>query len=331
MDTLQNMRVFARVIESGSFTAAAISLNSSTGAMSRAVSELEEHLRTRLMTRSTRKLSLTPAGERYLKRCLQILADIDGAEAEASGAHEHASGTLRMFSFASVGQHYILPAIARYRQQYPDVSVELMLSQRMPDLFEGSSDVAIVSAASLPDSEMVSQPLGATFSILCASPEYVRLHGAPQQPRELTDHPCVTLLTPAFPANEWTMEGPDGVQTMTISGPVQVNIAESLVVAIREGLGIGMLPLYAAVDGLRDGSLVRVLDQHILQKTNLYALYASRRFVDAKTRTWIDFLRGYLPAMIARDEAILAQIADAAHANTPFPLDFVTMPSEGTP
>jgi DNA-binding transcriptional LysR family regulator len=92
-------------------------------------------------------------------------------------------------------------------------------------------------------------------------------------------------------ANEWALEGPDGIQTMNISGPLQVNIAESLVVAIREGLGIGMLPLYAAVDGLRNGSLVRVLGQHILQKTNIYALYVSRRFVDAKTRTWIDFMR----------------------------------------
>jgi DNA-binding transcriptional LysR family regulator len=175
MDTLQNMRVFARVVESGSFTAAALSMNSSTGAMSRAVSELEEHLRTRLMTRSTRKLSLTTAGERYLKRCLQILADLDAAEEEASCAHEHPSGRLRMFSFASVGQHYVLPAIAQYRRLYPDVSVDLTMSQRMPDLFEGTSDVAIISAASLPDSETVSQLLGATFSILCASPAYVRL------------------------------------------------------------------------------------------------------------------------------------------------------------
>jgi DNA-binding transcriptional LysR family regulator len=320
MDTLQNMRVFARVVESGSFTAAALSLNSSTGAMSRAVSELEDHLRTRLMTRSTRKLSLTSAGERYLERCLQILADVDGAEAEASCAHEHPSGTLRMFSFASIGQHYILPGIAQYRRQYPDVSVDLALSQRMPDMFEGTSDVAIISAAALPDSEMVSQPLGATFSILCASPEYVRLQGTPEQPADLIKHQCLTLLTPAFPANEWTLEGPGGTQTLNISGPVQVNIAESLVVAIREGLGIGMLPLYAAVAGLCDGSLVRVLDQHILQKTNIYALYASRRFVDAKTRTWIDFLRTYIPAMITRDEAILADIAHVASKRVSHPI-----------
>ncbi|MDR5735272.1 LysR family transcriptional regulator [Caballeronia sp. LZ025] len=305
MDTLQNMRVFARVIEAGSFTAAAQSMNSTTGAMSRAVSELEAHLRTRLMNRSTRRLALTSAGERYLKRVLQILADIDGAEEEASDAHEHPSGTLRMFSFASVGQHYILPAIARYRALYPDVKVELTLSQRMPDLFEGSSDVAVVSAGTLSDSEVISHRLGSTFSILCASPAYIDARGTPAQPADLSSHDCLTLQTPAFPAREWTLEGPQGRETLHISGTVQVNIAESLVVAIREGMGIGILPLYAAIDGLRDGSLVRVLPDHTLQHTNLFALYASRKFVDAKTRTWVEFLRAHLPDVIARDEALL--------------------------
>jgi len=307
MDTLQNMRVFARVIEAGSFTAAAQSMNSTTGAMSRAVSELEAHLRTRLMNRSTRRLALTSAGERYLKRVLQILADIDGAEEEASDAHEHPSGTLRMFSFASVGQHYILPAIARYRALYPDVKVELTLSQRMPDLFEGSSDVAVVSAGTLSDSEVISHRLGSTFSILCASPAYIDARGTPAQPADLASHDCLTLQTPAFPAREWTLEGPQGRETMHISGTVQVNIAESLVVAIREGMGIGILPLYAAIDGLRDGSLVRVLPDHTLQHTNLFALYASRKFVDAKTRTWVEFLRAHLPDVIARDEALLKE------------------------
>ncbi len=135
------------------------------------------------------------------------------------------------------------------------------------------------------------------------------MQGVPERPADLAKHQCLTLHTPAFPANEWTLEGPDGVQPMNISGPVQVNIAESLVVAIREGLGIGMLPLYSAVDGLRNGSLVRILDQYVLQRTNIYALYASRRFVDAKTRTWVDFLRTYVPAMIERDESVLADVA----------------------
>ncbi|MGZ7177093.1 LysR family transcriptional regulator [Burkholderia gladioli] len=309
MDTLQNMRVFARVVEAGSFTAAALSLNSTTGAMSRAVSELEARLRTRLMNRSTRRLSLTPAGESYLLRCRQILADVDAAEEEASCAHERPSGLLRLHSYASIGQHYILPALNAYREQRPEVSVELTLSQRVPDLFDGSSDMAVVTASSLPDSELVSYRLGETFSILCASPAYLRSRGAPATPAELAAHDCLTLQTPAFPTHDWLLETREGqVEQIRVSGPVQTNTAESLAVAIGEGVGIGMLPLYAAIGLLRNGSLMRVLPAHTLQRMSIYALYPSRRFVDAKVRTWVEFLRADLPDRIARDEAMLASL-----------------------
>ncbi|MBB5419824.1 DNA-binding transcriptional LysR family regulator [Paraburkholderia atlantica] len=331
MDTLQNMRVFVRVVEAGSFTAAAQSLNSTTGAMSRAVSELEAHLRTRLLNRSTRRLALTTAGERYLKRSQQILADVDIAEEEASCAHERPTGALRMHSFASIGQHYVLPAISRYRELYPDVTVELTLSQRMPDLFEGSADVAVIGASMLPNSDLVSFPLGTTFSILCASPAYVRAHGAPQEPGDLAHHECLILHTPAFPPHEWTLDGPNGSELMEVDGPVHVNIAESLIVAIREGMGIGMVPLYAAISGLRDGTLVRVLPEYTLQKTTVYALYPSRKFIDAKTRTWVEFLRSHLPKVIARDEALLADVGQKGSVDDPVQMGGVVPVTQDVP
>ncbi|RAR50723.1 DNA-binding transcriptional LysR family regulator [Paraburkholderia unamae] len=317
MDTLQNMRVFVRIVEAGSFTAAAHSLDSTTGAMSRALSELEAHLRTRLLNRSTRRLALTPAGELYLKRCKQILADLGSAEEEASGAHERPAGALRLHSFASIGQQYVLPAISKYRALHPEVTIELTLSQRMADLFEGSSDVSVVTATSLPNSDLVSHQLGASCSVLCASPGYVRTHGAPHTPADLAHHDCLILKTPTSPVHEWTLEGPEGSVAMHVDGPVQVNIAESLAVAIREGMGIGMLPVYAAIDGLRNGTLVRVLPQHILQKVNVYALYPSRKFVDAKTKTWVEFLRAHLPEVIARDMALLEKLTREPLAHTP--------------
>jgi DNA-binding transcriptional LysR family regulator len=319
LDTLQNMRAFTRIVVTGSFTAAARSLGTTTGVMSRAISELEAHLRTRLLNRSTRRLALTPAGERYLQRCQRILADLDAAEEEAHSAHECPAGTLRMFSFASIGQHYVLPAISKYRAQYPEVMVELTLSQSTPDLLGGGSDVAVVVAPSLPDSEMVSHLLASTCSILCASPDYLRSRGTPQQPGDLAQHQCLTLNTPAFPKYEWLLEGPNGSELLRVRGPLQVNIAESLAVAIREGMGIGMLPLYAAVEGLRNGTLVRVLPDHTLQKMNIYALYASRKFTDAKVRTWVDLLRVHLPAVIARDKALLTsrRTAEERHEDPP--------------
>jgi DNA-binding transcriptional LysR family regulator len=204
---------------------------------------------------------------------------------------------------------------------HPEVTVELTLSQRMPDLFEGSSDVSVVTASSLPNSDLVSHQLGTSYSILCASPAYVHMHGAPLTPADLAHHECLILKTPSLPAQEWTLEGPEGSIEMHVDGPVQVNIAESLAVGIREGMGIGVLPVYTAIEGLRNGTLVRVLPQHKLQKTNVYALYPSRKFVDAKTKTWVEFLRSHLPEVIARDMALLEeltqeQLAEAGLADT---------------
>lgn len=214
-----------------------------------------------------------------------------------------------MHSFASIGQQYVLPAISRYCALHPEVTVELTLSQRMPNLFEGSSDVSLVASSSaLPNSDLVSHQLGATYSILCASLTYLDAHGSPREPADLARHECLILKTPAFPAHEWMLEGPNGNVEMHVDGPLHVNIAESLVVAIREGIGIGALPVYAAISELRSGTLVRVLPQHILQKMHVYALYPSRKYVDAKTRTWVEFLRSYLPQVIASDMASLEEL-----------------------
>ena len=308
MDTLRNMRVFVRVAETGSFTAAADSMDSTVSAMSRSVSELEGYLRTRLMNRSTRRLALTDAGERYLGRCLAVLADVSEAEEEARRAHEQPSGALHVHSFLSVGQHYVLPAVARYRAMYPEVTVTLKLSQRMPDMFDGGSDVAVIGAAGLPNSDLISLQLGTTFSILCASPSYVRARGMPSRPSDVAAHECVILQTPAFPANRWSLGGPNGRETIEVGGSVHVNNAESLMVAVREGLGIGMLPLYVAIDALLHGTLVRVLPNYIMEDMNIYALYPSRRFVDAKIRTWIELLHSDVPKLIAADQAVLANV-----------------------
>ncbi|HHK0216857.1 LysR family transcriptional regulator [Burkholderia multivorans] len=305
MDTLRNMRTFVCVVQVGSFTAASQSLDVTTSVVSRAVSELESYLRTRLLNRSTRRLGLTPAGGQYFKRCVQILADIDKAQEEVSGAHEQPLGPLRVHSFVSVGQHYILPAISRYRTRYPDVTIELTLSQEMPDLFDGKTDVSLVTASSLPDSSLISHRLGSTYSVLCASQSYLHTHGVPQTPDDLTDHDCLVLKTPAFPAHEWVLEGPDGQVEIKVDGALQVNVAESLAVAIRDGLGIGLMPIYAAIEGLRNGSLLRVLPAYTQQKMGVFALHPSRKFVDAKTRTWIDFLGEHLPQMIKRDQVLL--------------------------
>lgn len=310
MDTLQNMRVFVRVVEAGSFTGAAQHLNTTTAYASRAVSDLEAHLRTRLLNRTTRRIALTEAGERYLQRCEQILAYVDQAEAEAGDAHARPSGKLKIHAMTSFGQHYVVPAVGQYQKLYPDVHVELTLAQRMPDLLDEGYDVALVLATDLPDSGFVSQRIASAFSIACASPAYLERHGVPQTPADLANHTCLQLVTPVFPSAQWQFTGPDGETSINL-GPAtfQVNVAEACAVAVREGMGVGLLPIYSAISGLRSGELEWILPEYRSQEMNVYALYPSRQYLDAKIRTWVELLREHLPSTLAKDQTELRKFA----------------------
>lgn len=313
MDTLQNMRVFVRVVEAGSFTGAAQHLNTTTAYASRAVSDLEAHLRTRLLNRTTRRIALTEAGERYLQRCEQILAYVDQAEAEAGDAHARPAGKLKVHAMTSFGQHYVVPAVGLYQERYPEVQIELTLAQRMPDLLDEGFDVSLTLATTgLPDSGLVSQRLGSAFSIVCASPAYLERHGVPQTPADLAHHTCMQMVTPVFPTDKWTFDGPNGEETVALgSSRFQVNVAEAMAVAVSRGMGIGLIPIYSAISGLRSGNLVWLLPEYTSQEMSLYALYPSRQYLDAKIRTWVEFLRDELPATLAADQEELRQFARA--------------------
>jgi DNA-binding transcriptional LysR family regulator len=312
MDTLQNMRVFMRVIEDGSFTAAARHLNTTTPHVSRAISDLEAHLRTRLLNRTTRRLALTEAGERYLQRCGQIIAFVDEAEAEAGDAHARPSGVLQAHAMTSFGQRYVISAISQYQRAFPEVKVELTLAQRIPDLFDEGYDVSLVLASHLPDSGLIAQILGSTHSVLCASRDYLERYGVPRRPRDLREHNCLQMMTSIFPADKWVLQGPGGEEAIDVTGSFQVNVAESMTVAIREGMGIGPVPVYSAIDGLRSGEFLRVMPDYSLHPMSVYALYASRQYLDAKIKTWVDCLRVEIPRLLAQDAAALAASSGGA-------------------
>ncbi len=310
MDTLQSMRVFIRVVEAGSFTAAARQLSSTTAYTSRAISDLEAHLRTRLLNRTTRRIALTEAGKRYLQRCEQILEYVDQAEAEASDAHVRPSGKLKMHCMTSLGQHYIVPILAHYQQRYTDVQVDLTLAQRIPDLLEEGYDVSVVIKRDLPDSGLVSQRLGTTFSVACASSSYIEKYGVPQRPQDLRHHICLGMAAPGFQCDQWRLVGPNGEESVAMAPPpFQVNVAEALAVGVREGMGIGVLPLYSAISGLRNGDFVWVMPEYRSHETDIYALYPSRHYLDAKICTWIDFMRKELPIIFKADEDALQRFA----------------------
>lgn len=308
MDTLQNMRVFVRVVDAGSFTLAAQQMGLTTAHVSRAVADLERHLRTRLLNRTTRRIALTEAGERYLLRCQQIMSYVEEAEAEAGSAYVKPSGRLRIHAMTSFGQRYVIPAISGYQKRYPDVAVELTLAQRIPDMLEEGYDVSLVLARELPDSGLIYRQLGSTFSMLCASPAYLDKYGAPQKPADLINHALLQLMSPISPLYEWVLEGPEGHTTVEVKSNFQVNVAEAMLGAIREGMGIGVLPIYSAVDPLRAGTIVRVLPQHQVQQMSVYALYPSRQYLDAKISTWVDWMHETVDKALQEDHQALERI-----------------------
>jgi DNA-binding transcriptional LysR family regulator len=311
MDTLESMRMFARVVEAGSFTKAASLASVTTPQASRAITELESRLHTRLLHRTTRHLSLTEAGERYLQHCEQILAQVDLAEAEAAGAGAQPSGKLRVHATTSFGQHHLAPLIARYRKRFPEVVIDLVLAQRVPDLVDEGFDISVVVARELADSALVSQRIGSVYTILCASPRYLAKHGTPVRLADLNKHTCLQLILPDVPLGQWHFEGVDeSVFRHMRPAPLTVNVAEALGEVIRAGMGIGPLPIAVALPGLRDGSLVRVLPSHRLRANNIYAMYASRRYLDAKIKTFVEFLRDQVPLALAEQDGELLALGE---------------------
>ncbi|MGY8820243.1 MAG: LysR family transcriptional regulator [Pseudomonadales bacterium] len=294
MDMLHAMRAFVRVADAGSFTAAALQSDTSTAQVSRLVSELEKHLQARLLHRTTRRLALTEAGERFLERSREILKQVELAQVEAGGAHLLPRGRLRVHSTIGLGIQLLATLAGRYNEIHPDVNLDLMLSQRQPDLLEDNLDVVITLSRELPDSELIAQQLGTVFHVVCASPSYLKQHGAPRVPADLEHHRCLRLADPVF-SDSWSFTD-DGLQQTVWPGETfKVNVAEAMSSAAEAGMGICLLPDYVAVPALQRGSLLRLLPQYRLQEKSIYALYSSRRYLDAKVKTWVEFLKHELP------------------------------------
>ncbi|RFU49283.1 LysR family transcriptional regulator [Paraburkholderia sp. DHOC27] len=299
MDKFYNMSVFAKVVEMGSFTAVANHLDSTVGNVSRAVSALEETLDTRLLQRSTRRLTVTDAGRRFYERCAVILADLEQAEAEARDALLEPRGRLRVHCVPGLGRQLLMRAVLAYRREFPQVAVELLLSQRMPNLLEDQLDVSVVISRALPDSAYVSQKIGCSHCVLAASPAYLEQHPAPASPDDLVDHACVLLSTVDYPSDEWCLSSATrgvtpGVTFRPVGPHLCVNDMDAMAVALRDGTGIGLLAGFSAIEDLRNGKLVRVLPEYHTHSRNVYAVYSSRQFVDAKIKRFIEVLKNQL-------------------------------------
>lgn len=290
---LNAMQVFVRVTEVGSFTSAAQTLGTSTAQVSRTIADLERHLQTRLLQRTTRKLNLTDTGRQFLVRSRDILHRLNEATLEAGQAQQWPRGVLKVHSFTGLGIQLLATLAGRYNQLYPDVCIELQLSQRPADLIMDGHDVLITLSRQLPDSDLVALPLGTLYNVICGSPEYLARNGTPLVPEDLNQHQCLRLADPV--ANDvWSLKG-DSDEVINPGLTFKVNVAEAMLRAAEAGMGLCQLPDFVAADSLTSGKLLRVLPQFKLHPKEVYALYPSRLYLDAKTRTWLDFLSEELP------------------------------------
>jgi len=273
-----------------SFARAAQRLDMSSPVVSRLVADLETHLDTRLLNRSTRKLSLTEAGDAYLERCRGILADIDDTEAWIADQSIQLRGTLRFACPTTFGVHVLTPLLAHYMEQFPEIKTDLVLTDRTVDLVAERFDFAVMLENFGVPNGLVARPFVRTQTILCASPAYLARRGAPACPEDVRDHACLNYAHRDI-RNVWELYGEDGVQhRIAIDSKLTCNTMDALIHAARAGAGICLALECLVRSDLADGTLVRVLPGHRLMQAGFQLAYPGRKYVPARVRSMVDFL-----------------------------------------
>ena len=297
MDKFQEMRAFTAVVDAGSFVRAAEALKLSKTAVSRLVADLEARLGTRLLHRTTRRLSVTPEGEVFHERCRQLLDGVAEAEAELSTHAGEAVGQLRLNVPVSFGLLHLAPLWPAFMALHPKVVLDVTLSDRMVDLVDEGYDLA-VRISRLQASSVVSRQLTTTRMVLCASPEYLRRHGTPQHPSELAQH-AVIAYSLLSTGDQWMFEPPpgeDGASTpletisVKVTPRMRTNSGDTCCAAAVQHQGIVLQPTFLVSQHLASGALVEVLPQYRSLELGVYAVYPSRKHLTPKVRALIDFL-----------------------------------------
>ncbi|QXI31286.1 LysR family transcriptional regulator [Pseudomonas vanderleydeniana] len=289
MDVLASMKVFVKVVEHGSFSAAAQSIGISSTMVGNHVQGLERHLGTRLLHRTTRRQSLTEIGQGYYSQCVSILNQIEQAELIAREQRAHPRGKLRVSASATLASDRLMPAIAAYLKQYPEVEIELQFNDRVVDLVEEGFDV-VFRYGELPNSGLVARLLNKNRRIACASPAYLETHGVPQTPADLQHHNCLVFLR-ATAQRDWLFRGVSH-ESVRVNGQLSANNGTALMNAALEGLGIVLLPQTLMQEALKDGRLVHVLPDHETLDRPLHLVYLPDKHMTPKLSSFIEFMLG---------------------------------------
>ena len=289
MDRFEAYRVFSQVVELGSFSKAADHLGLSATAASRHVAELETHLQTRLLNRTTRRISLTESGRAFHERCVQLLADLEEAEQEASRAAVVPRGTIKLTSAVNFGVRHLAPAIAEFLAAHREVRFDVSLSDRIVDLVEEGFDLGIRIGAAGAE-HIVARKFGETRLVPCAAPAYLAAHGAPQSPDDLERHNCFTYEY-VTPKNVWRFRDPaGGERSVRVRGSLHSNNGDLLAEVAARGAGIVFEPAFIVGPDVRAGRLVPLLQDYVPAPVPIYAVYPSRKHLSAKVRLFVDFL-----------------------------------------
>jgi DNA-binding transcriptional LysR family regulator len=292
MDRLQSMRVFERVVAEGGFASAARALDLSPPVVTRLVADLEEHLGTRLLQRSTRRLSLTEAGHAYLVRVRSILQDIDEADAIASAHTRELEGLLRVHAPPVLASHVIAPLLAGFRERYPKIRLDIMVESRSEPPIE-EYDITLIGVADGFDANIVARTVVASEAILVAAPGYIGRRGEPADPQSLVGHDCLQLKPSDGRPRAWRLwlagAGGEAVE-VPVQPVLTANHTDTLLRATLDGAGITSVAVDIVAPYLMRGELVRVLAPWITGRLALYAGLPSRKFVPQRARAFLDYL-----------------------------------------
>jgi len=287
MDLLDSMKVYVLAVEKGSLSAAATACDISATMAGNHLRTLEKRLGMQLLNRTTRRQHLTPFGEDYYQRCKEILRLVAETDEQAQQQQLAPAGKLRVTAPVSFGTEALMPALSDYLERYPQVSIDLVLSDRVTDLLEEGFEAAI-RVGPVPDSALIARPLAPYRLMICASPEYLARRGTPVMPEELSQHECLSFSPSA--AAHWRLQDQEHICRVPVSGRLQVNQGQALRVAALRGMGIVLQPAILLEDDVRAGRLVQLFPHHQLATRPMSILYLPDRYRSPKLRSFVDFV-----------------------------------------
>lgn len=288
MDRLTTLTAFVQVVDNGGFSAAARRLNMSVTMVSNHIQSLEDRLGVRLLNRTTRKVSLTDVGKAYYDRCIQILSDLEDADAFASALQSSPKGKLTLYTSTHIVR-FIAPVVTEYLSRYPEMTIDLQIGERMIDLIDEGVDLAIRTLPP-PDSSLIVRRLTTWRHILCCSHGYLEKYPAPEKPSDLAQHNCLRYSHYHY-GDEWHFTGPDGKEVaQRVDGNLVTNSAETLRIAALTGEGLFLAPGFVTAEDFEAGRLVSIMPDYKPVEFGIVAIYQHRQHLSAKLRSFIDLL-----------------------------------------